>query len=190
MDSIIVAGPQCNTPVSEASAFCGQDVDGITTCHDQRGGPYIAWGGDFKGTVYPLSNAVGSFCTYNGATTVQETDAGGGSDSCYDLGDEITYGTDFAPLTQIPKYHGKWSFWSVNPDNTYWADTLGLSAEKVSKYRSLGRVPCTITLHQQMEMQATDGSWIPYGLPNTLKITVTASQIGVARGGSTYYFIY
>ncbi|MGD0859510.1 MAG: hypothetical protein ABR912_09345 [Terracidiphilus sp.] len=106
---------------------------------------------------------------------VQETDAGGGVDACWFPNQD-----GVIPTTTVTGGE-----WMVQDGNTWGEDYVGSLPKTVAYYRAQNRVPCEITVHQQMQMRCSDDAWHNYGPVNTLQSIITATTVTSVRAGGT-----
>jgi hypothetical protein len=155
-------GNGCVVPTTETTAFDGWDTAG-------------AFGNGPDSTLGKWKQTITAPAGVNFAgETVQEADAGNGSDSCWFAG------SSFAPFTGLSG-----GTWTVNADNTWGDDFVGWFPNPVTYYRTQGRAPCASTLHQQMTMMCSDGTFHNYGPVNTLGGSFTATTVTSIRAGGT-----
>jgi len=152
------AAYSCNLPTQEATAFDGWDAA------DSE--PSI---GLWKQTVSDPSGD--NFFGFQ----VQEADAGGGVDACW-----FPNPDGVVPTTTVTG-----GAWMVQDGNTWGDDHVGSLPSTVAYYRAHERVPCTITVHQQMQMRCSDDAWHNYGPVNTLQSIITATTVTSVRAGGT-----
>ncbi len=151
----------CLIPTTETTAFQGWDTGNS---------PPLPTVGMWQQTLSDTSGDI--FSGYS----LQETDAGGGVDTCW------WPGSIYLPTTTLPPPNGPWT---VNDNNTWGYDYVGRGPAKVAYYRAQGKAPCGVTLHQQMQIQCSDDSWQNYGTVNTLQGSLTATTVTSKRAGGT-----
>jgi hypothetical protein len=75
--------------------------------------------------------------------------------------------------------------WGV--DSVGWSDAPnlahGLSYGAITYYRIKKKVPCEAVVHQQMQIQCPDGTWVNYGPVNTLKEKIDTTTITNSKNG-------
>ena len=148
----------CNLPTKETTAFDGWDTaDSLPSV------------GLWKQTVSDPGGD--SFFGFE----VQETDAGGAVDGCW-----FPNPDGVLPTTTVTGGE-----WMVQDGNTWGDDLVGSQPIAVAYYRAHNRVPCTITVHQQMQMRCSDDAWHNYGSVNTLQSIITATTVTSVRAGGT-----
>lgn len=119
-----------------------------------------------------------------GGRSIQEVDAGGGTDSCTFQGDPINPTGN----VKLPDQ----SYWPVGPDNTWGPDQLGMTMDAAAFYRNYrpagSKWPCSLTRQQNMVMlcgtQAPQ-QYTPTGKPNQLSTTLDQGSITTSRSGVT-----
>lgn len=109
-----------------------------------------------------------------GGETVQEFDAGGGSDTCW------FKGSAYAPFTKLSG-----GTWTVSAGNKWSFDYVGWLNPAIIYYRAQNRAPCGFTVHQQMKIKSpVDKNFVAYAKVNTLIGSFTKTTVTSQRAGS------
>lgn len=153
----------------------------VTNSCTQPSSETTAWGG-WSGTAGLWTQTLngGSFVS----RIVRETNAAAADDTCWwpqsthDYWGGVTGGV-----------------WSVIGSNGWGPDAIGWANgpppdDDITYYRQQQRVPCGVTMHQQMQISCPGGTYQNYGAPVDLTATITKTKISSGRAGQSKSKVY